>query len=972
MNSTNSDNTIYNYKQTEKEIYNLWLKNNLFSQNQFDKNSSKSPYVVIMPPPNITGRLHMGHALNNTIQDILIRYKRMQGYETKWIPGTDHAGIATQTIVKKELNQEGIDYQELGREKFTDRIWQWKDKYGNIILEQLKRLGISCNWEDAQFTLSPEHCQVVNEAFVELYQKGFIYKGKRIVNWCPLDKTALSDDEIETVDGGEKGFLWHIRYTLAEGNDSLVVATTRPETLFGDVAIGVHPEDTRYKKFIGKKVIVPLQNRKIPIIADEYIDKDFGTGCLKITPAHDPNDFVLGTRHDLPMINVMNEDATMNEVVPKDFQDLSREKCRKKVLEMLTEQQLLVKEEERMVPWGRSYRSGAIIEYRLSDQWFVKMSPLVKDTFSFKDKLNFHPKHWEKVYDYWLNNIQDWCISRQIWWGHRIPAWYCSKKEESEKNSNCHEPVVSLKQPERCPHCQNTNLIQEKDVLDTWFSSALWPMSTLGWLQEGKEKEFENYFPTTTLSTGKDIIFFWVARMVIMSIFFQKKLPFNHVYFHPTVMDAKGKVMSKSKGNGIDPIHIIDGATSEDLKLPIHDAKPKNMKQLMAEVDKKYPDGFVGVGADALRYTLVYLLSSGQELHLSLDYFIDIGRRFTTKLWNVSRLLILSLESLIDEAKSKNNDHTIHLDKIKNIFNQNLSEEIETTHYEDQWIYQRYNSTCVAVQKTLDGFNFSQLGKIYYDFVWHDICDWYVEMIKGRLYDEDLLQRAKTINWFLKILQNTLKLLHPLVPFITESIWQIINDKLQELSIPVDEKEIYLIQTSFPTEQIFEDKKNTLNPKQITEFETIKKVVTAIRSLKKRYNIKEKENLNIVLKSGVAFNDVLMQRKLLLKQLAKATLTEQAEEKPKNKEGDFYSTLLGDDFEIFVNIGSFIDLDLEKKRLNKALEKIEKNIAITERKLENKKFIDNAKIELVEKEKQSHQQLKNQKEELLKELKNLG
>ena len=964
MQSSTTENSIYNYQKTEKEIYNLWLKNNLFSQKKTTEKKSSTPYVMIMPPPNITGRLHIGHALNNTIQDILIRHKRMQGYDVLWIPGTDHAGIATQTVVKKELHKQGIDYQTLGRESFIERTWEWKDKYGNIILEQLKKLGISCNWEKSKFTLSDDHSQIVSQAFVELYEQGFIYKGKRIVNWCPIDKTALSDDEIETVDGGEKGHLWYIKYALENENTSLTVATTRPETLFGDVAIGIHPEDDRYKHLIGKNALVPLQNRAIPIIVDEYIDKGLGTGCLKITPAHDPNDFALGTKHNLPFINVMNEDATMNEAVPTIFQRLSREKCRKKVLEALKEQNLLLKEEERMVPWGRSYRSGSIIEYRLSDQWFVKMSPLVAKTTAFKDQLHFHPKRWQKVYDHWLNNIQDWCVSRQIWWGHRIPAWYC----ESDNKEQCKQPIVALTKPISCPHCQNNSFRQEEDVLDTWFSSALWPMSTLGWGQEDQAEQFAKYFPTTALSTAKDILFFWVARMVIMSIFFQKKLPFTHVYFHPTVMDSKGKVMSKSKGNGIDPLHIINGASSENLKLPIHDAKPKNSKQMLAEIDKKYPDGFAGVGADALRYTLVYLLSSGQELHLSLDHFIEIGRRFTTKLWNVSRLLIMSLQSLSEELQKDKTNETV----IKTVFTKELStllnDDNEEIHYEDEWIYQKYNSTCAAIDKALAEFNFSQLGSIYYDFVWHDLCDWYVEMIKGRLHQQDLQQRAKTIHWFLEILQNTLKLLHPLVPFITEQIWQTINDCLKDLDLPVSSQNNYLIQVDFPTKEIYQSK---LGEKQILEFEDLKKVITAIRSLKKRYNIKEKANLNILLKSGYSFNRVLKERTSLLTQLAKATIAGKVDSKPKNDNGNFYSALLGKDYELFVNIGDFIDMDLEKNRLAKALEKIEKNIVSTQRKLQNEKFIQNAKPELVQQEKDNYQQLQTQKKQIFEELEKL-
>src|SRR3990172_2049065 len=634
----------FDFKTTEERIYRKWLDHQAFASVFDPEGRPRSPaeagkprFVIVIPPPNVTGRLHMGHALNNTIQDVLIRFKRMDGYDALWVPGMDHAGISTQTVVRKHLDAQGIDYRALGREKFIEKVWEWKEKYGGFILKQLEKLGCSCDWRRTRFTMDEGLSRAVRVVFKALFDRGLLYRGKRIVNWCPVDRTALSDDEVETKDGGEPGHLWHIRYPLlepADGLTHLTMATTRPETMFGDVAVAVHPEDERYRAAVGKTVRLPLQGRVIPVIADEYVDREFGTGCLKITPAHDPNDFEVGQRHGLIPVDVMNDDATLNVVVPEEFRGLDRFVARERAVAALEAQGLIEKVEERMVPIGRAQRSGAVIEYRLSDQWFVKMKPMAEKALAAsgylregdvwvsrgESSLFFHPPRWEKIYFDWLSRIRDWTISRQMWWGHRIPAWY--HKETGEILVDVEAPKAVRQNPDEW--------YQDPDVLDTWFSSWLWPMSTLGWPEE--TPDFKRYFPTSVLATAKDIIFFWVARMNFASLEMRGQLPYRDVYINPTVLDDRGATISKVKGNGIDPLAVIHGATREELTKPILEARPENMKELLQRVERNFPEGFEGVGADALRFTLIYTCSEGQEVRLSLHRFHEIGRRFVTKL----------------------------------------------------------------------------------------------------------------------------------------------------------------------------------------------------------------------------------------------------------------------------------------------------------------------------------------------------
>lgn len=945
---TEKQDTRYNYQEIEPRIYNQWKEAKAF-QAAFnpdgsvrdEKRANAKPYVIVIPPPNVTGRLHMGHALNNSIQDILIRYNRMNGRDALWIPGTDHAGIATQTVVKKMLDAEGVDYREIGREKFTEKVWEWKNKYGNMILKQLETLGSSCDWSRTRFTMDEGLSKAVMYCFKKLYDEGLIYRGKRIVNWCPVDRTALSDDEVETKEGGEPGFLWQIKYPLEDGSGHLVVATTRPETLFGDVAVAVHPEDERYKKFIGKNVIVPLQERVIPIIADEYVDKDFGTGCLKITPAHDPNDFEVGNRHNLEPINVMNEDATMNDVVPECYRGLDRYKCRKKAIEELKEKELLVSEEERMTPLGRSYRSKAVIEYRLSDQWFVKMKPLAEKVLKMHDNLNIQPTRWNKVYLHWLENIRDWCISRQIWWGHRIPAWYCGEGEE-----DC-SPIVSETPPAKCPNCGSTKLHQEDDVLDTWFSSALWPMSTLGWPE--KTPDFKRYFPTTTLVTGKDIIFFWVARMNMMAAHFENKLPYKNVFINPIVLDEKGETMSKSKGNGIDPLVLINGATLEELEQPVREARPSDMKDKLKRLEKNFPNGFEGVGTDATRYTLIYLCSSGQQLKISLNSFQELGRRFLTKLWNASRFLMMYIEQ--EEEKGG---------EIPEDFSKHQTDE-------DHWIQTRLQLTTNKLRDCFEKYDFTNVGEIYYHYVWNDFCDWYIELCKTRLTSKDSLQRKTALHYLITTFSETLKLLHPLIPFVTEELWQKIIPLADQFKLWGEKKpdSNLIMLADFPQERKLSKEDENI----LVRFERLQNIVSQIRTLRKTYQIKDTEKLKAHFRAIDEVSEQVYQNsQATICRLANLETLEKVAS-PSKPKGTV--TIIDPGFEIYLDISNFIDVETEKKRLTKALEKLEKEISGLEKRLSNEGFLKNAQPEIVATEKERLAVAKDKFEKnqtLLKEL----
>ena len=765
----------------------------------------REPFTVVIPPPNITGRLHMGHALNNTIQDVLVRYRRMQGRDALWVPGTDHAGISTQTVVRKHLDSRGVDYRALGRDAFVEHVREWRERYGGVILDQLRKLGCSCDFGRTRFTMDEGLSRAVRTVFKTLYDRGLIYRGKRVVNWCPVDRTALSDDEVETAPDGEPGHLWSIGYPLVdEPGRRLTVATTRPETLFGDVAVAVHPEDDRYRAFVGRKVLLPLTGRAIPVIADRAVERDFGTGCLKVTPAHDPHDFEIGKRHSLTPLNVMNEDATLGDEVPAGFRGLDRYKAREAAAAALKAAGLLEKVEPYRVPLGRAQRSGAPIEYRLSDQWFVRMRPLAdralrRSGWEKRDsgwektgagELRFHPARFEKVYARWLIGIRDWTISRQIWWGHRIPAWH--HRESGEVLVGVDTPEAVRRRPDAWR--------QDEDVLDTWFSSWLWPMSTLGWPSE--TPDLARYYPTSVLSTDKGILFFWVARMNFAGIEMTGRLPYRDVYIHPTVLDERGAVMSKSKGNGVDPLAVIDGATLEDLKRPVEEARPSNMGDLLRRIERNFPDGFEGVGADALRFTLVRLCSEGQEMRLSLPKFHEIGRRFVTKLWNASRFALLAIE-------------------------ETEGGRLGEPQAEDRWITSRVGACAAAVQSALDRFDFAAVGSVLYRFVWNDFCDWYVELAKARVRAEPAAaeRTAATLG---RVLARTLGLLHPVAPFVTEHLFGRLLPVMDEKRLWGDERpdSPLLARAAFPVAG------SGGEPEIEERFDAVRRLVSGVRKLR--------------------------------------------------------------------------------------------------------------------------------------------
>lgn len=688
----------YNPGEVEDRIYEFWLQGGYFHA---EPDSKKKPYTIVIPPPNITGQLHLGHAMDETLQDILIRWRRMQGYSALWVPGTDHASIATEAKIVEAMRKEGITKQDIGREAFLKRAWAWKDKFGGRIDQQLRKLGVSCDWERERFTLDEGCSKAVREVFVRLYEKGLIYRGKRIINWCPHCKTTISDAEVEFEE--KDGSFWHVRYPFKDGSGSLELATTRPETMLGDTAVAVHPDDERYKDIVGKTLILPLVGREIPVVADEYVERDFGTGVVKITPAHDPNDFEVGRRHNLPVINVMNEDGSINENGGK-YAGLPGLEARKQIVAELDKQGYLVSIEPIKHNVGTCYRCHSTIEPRISKQWFVKMKPLAEPAVkAVRDqKVRFIPERLEKVYYNWMDNIKDWCISRQLWWGHRIPAWYCD---------DCGETVVARTAPETCPKCGGHHLHQDEDTLDTWFSSALWPFSVLGWPEQTKDLAY--YYPTNTLVTGYDILFFWVARMIFSGIEQTGQVPFNTVFFHGLVRDSQGRKMSKSLGNGIDPLKVID----------------------------QY-------GADALRFTLITGISPGNDTRYS-DERVQASRNFANKIWNASRFILMNIDG-------------------KNVPN----ELPETLEMEDKWILNRFNLLSQEVNDNLEKFEFGIAAQKLHDFIWEQFCDWYIEIAKIRLQGKDEAAAQQVRQVLVWVMSRTLALLHPFMPYITEEIWQ--------------------------------------------------------------------------------------------------------------------------------------------------------------------------------------------------------
>ncbi len=845
---TNSDiqnlPTTYEARESEKEIYKFWEDNSFF---RADNKSQKPPYSIVIPPPNVTGILHMGHALDETLQDILTRYHRMKGYEALWLPGCDHAGIATQNVVEKQLAKEGKSRHDLGREKFLEVTWDWANKHKDRILEQCKLLGASFDLSRKRFTLDEGCSKAVKKVFVDLYNKGLIYKGSYIVNWCPRCQSAISD--IETEYETEDGNLWEISYPLKDEMGAIVIATTRPETMFGDVAVAVNPNDYKYKDLIGKKCIIPLTGREIPIIADEYVDKSFGTGALKITPAHDPNDFEVGRRHKLPSIRVINEEGKMiacAEVHP-ELHGKDRYEARQRTVEMLKVHEVLVKITPHEHNVGKCQRCNTTIEPLLSEQWFVKMEPLAKPAIEAvkNGTIEFVPKRWEKNYLMWMENIRDWCISRQLWWGHQIPAYYHNKTGEM---------IVALENPDP------ENYTQDKDVLDTWFSSGLWPFSTMGW-PDTESADFKKFYPTTTLVTGFDIIFFWVARMITMGLEFTGKAPFSTVYIHGLIRDENGQKMSKSRGNTIDPVEIIE----------------------------KY-------GCDALRFTLASLCTyGGQDIKLSDERF-EYGRNFANKIWNASRFVLMNL--------TKNKDE-LELDPAKFTA-------------ADKWILNELNETVKLINENIQNYRIGEVASILYDFFWNSYCDWYVELSK--------IEKNEAVLAY--VLDETLRLLHPVMPHITEKIWQLIPSNKENRAIMLSKF------PEFKNEFVFEDAKN--------QMEALFEAVRSLRNIRSEFNIIPGAKINIQIDGGKElFEDVIP----YLKRLAKINNVEFTSVSSTDKQSA--SVVVGN-AKIIVPLKGVIDVEEEISRQNKKLQKLEAELKSLEGRINNPKFISSAPKDVVE------------------------
>ncbi|MFV0518577.1 MAG: valine--tRNA ligase [Aminipila sp.] len=873
----------YNPKDFEDRIYAEWEKKGAFRA-EVDKN--KKPYTIVMPPPNITGQLHMGHALDQTLQDVLTRWKRMQGYSALWLPGSDHASIATEVkVVDKIRKEEGVEKEALGREEFLKRAWAWKEEYGGKITQQCRKLGDSCDWERERFTMDEGCNKAVNEMFVRLYEKGLIYRGNRLINWCPECGTSLSDAEVEHED--KNGKYWYFRYPGADGSEGIVVATSRPETMFGDTAIAVHPDDERYKDLVGKNVIIPMIGKEIPVIADQYPDPEKGTGAVKITPAHDPNDFEVGERHNLERPSCINDDATMNELAGK-YKGMDRFECRKAWVADLEAEGYLVKTEEKVIPSGECYRCSTVIEPMLSDQWFVKMEELAKPAIEVAKNGNLEhvPERFEKIYLHWLENIRDWCISRQLWWGHRIPAYYCDE---------CGELVVSRTAPENCPKCGNAHLRQDEDVLDTWFSSALWPFSTLGWPE--KTPELEYFYPTDVLVTGYDIIFFWVVRMVFSALEVTGESPFKYVYVHGLVRDAEGRKMSKSLGNGIDPLEIIDKC-----------------------------------GADALRFMLMTGITPGNDMRFKEDK-LESSRNFANKLWNASRFVIMNLQ---DEEGN-----------FREIADGSNGIEKLALRDEDKWIISRVNDAVEYVTSSMDKFDLSLAGQKVYEVIWNEYCDWYIELVKGRLYGDDEEDKKVARYVLVRTLKDMLKMLHPFMPFITEEIWSFMpkTEKEVENAKATGNSAGFLIKESWPVynkEYTFEE--------EVKKLEMAMEAIRAIRNIRAETEAAPSRKLRTIILSTGKDLEYIKAGERYIKALANITeiiFTEDKEEVPE----EVMSAVMGG-VELFVPLDDLLDYKAEFERLTKEKARLEGEVKRVVGKLSNQGFVAKAPEKVINEEKE--------------------
>jgi len=890
----------YKPNDIESKIYKNWE-----SKNYFTPSGKGEAFSLMIPPPNVTGSLHMGHGFGSTIMDIITRYHRMSGFNTLWQPGTDHAGIATQMVVERQLMLQGKSRHDLGRDKFIEKVWDWKQTSGDRISNQYRRLGISADWQREKFTMDDSLSAAVKETFIKLHDEGLIYRGTRLVNWDPKLLTAISD--LEVINEEEQGSMWHIKYPLEDGTSHIVVATTRPETMLGDTAVAVHPEDDRYKKLIGKNIKLPLTERLIPIIADDYVEQDFGTGCVKITPAHDFNDYEMGKRHNLTPINILTPDAHLNENTPPNYQGLERFAARKQIVKDLEVLGLLEKIDKHTLKVPRGDRSGVVIEPYLTPQWYMKMEPLAKPAIEAvkNGDVKFVPENWNKTYYGWLNNIEDWCISRQLWWGHRIPAWH-------DQNGNIYVGQNEKDVREKNNISSDVKLEQDTDVLDTWFSSALWPFSTLGWPED--TTDLKTFYPTNVLVTGFDIIFFWVARMIMMGLKFTGKVPFKEVLITGLIRDTEGQKMSKSKGNIIDPLDLIDGIDLEKLieKRTFGLMQPQMAAKIEKQTKKQFPDGIAAYGTDAVRFTFCALASHGREIRFDMSR-LEGYRNFCNKIWNAARYVEMSIG---DSELTTPDEKDFSLS--------------------DKWIMSRLQKTIAESHKAIKEYRFDILAQKLYEFTWNEFCDWYLELSKPTLTAEDSTkaQLNATKVTLITVLKNILLLLHPIMPYITEEIWQRFKSG--------DDNESIMLH-KFP-----EYDAKLADDNIETKLETIKNIVTAIRTLKSELNVAPKKMVNLFLQKGTKLDKELFTNEFnLIKALAKIENVTWVETGETTEEA---ATAIAGELEILIPLKGLIDKNEESQRLNKEIAKLEKDVAKFSAKLQNPKFIDKAPDDVVAKE----------------------
>mgnify|MGYP002630925804 CR=1 FL=1 len=878
-------NKIYESAAIEEKWYQEWMHKNYFHS---EPNPAKTPYTIVIPPPNVTGILTLGHVLNNTMQDILIRWRRMEGREACWIPGTDHASIATETKVVQKLRGEGLTKSDLGRDEFLKHAWEWKDEYGGTIIKQLKKLGASCDWERERFTMDDGYYKAVVTAFVQLYNDGHIYKGKRLVNWCPATKSAISDEEV--IHEEKNSHLWYMKYPVKDSDEYLVVATTRPETMLGDTGVAVHPEDNRYSHLVGKMIVLPIMGREIPIFADDYVDKEFGTGAVKVTPAHDPNDWEMGERHHLDVINILNEDASLNENTPEKFRGLDRFDARKAVIKEIENLGLMVKIEDHVHKVGYSERGKVPVEPFLSEQWFLRMDAFVAPALEAvrSGEVKFHPEHWVKTYEHWLGNIKDWCISRQLWWGHRIPVYTCQ---------DCGEIMVLAEAPQSCTKCPSASIHQDEDVLDTWASSWLWPFAVHQWPEEDADQDY--YFPTNDLVTGPDIIFFWVARMIMAGSYFKGKIPFSNVYFTSIIRDAEGRKMSKSLGNSPDPLDLIS----------------------------KY-------GADALRYGTMLMAPKGQDILFSEDR-LELARNFMNKVWNASRFVLMNLDFELTE-------HHLNPSNWKNL------------ELADKWILNKMNRSIGRITQSLENFGFNETSKLLWEFIWGDFCDWYVEMIKVRLYEGTPDEKQTAMSVAIVVLRNIMKLLHPYAPFISEEIWHKLK-LANEKDLMVSDWPVVLDEFAFE-----------LEGKQV---EAAQNIITAIRTIRAEMDVHPSKSIDIIVKLQSKNQGELLEA--ITPYIKKLTRTNQIEFGVDVAKPDAAVTSVVENMEIFVPMAGLIDVEAETQRLEKEIAATEGRLKGVLGKLNNESFVSRAPDAVVAKENEKKATYENTLEKLRENLKEI-